>query len=292
MAVSDGLPSFTPSDLNLIHRLWLDAIKAVGPHVHHHDVVRAALTQMEQQLKAPARPGARRDSRDAHGRPTSSRRRARTATSRGCATWCATAHAGDLARTPHRARLEDQVVVFRVLPRKDAAAVFEYLSLEAQEALLKAMAQEDVAALLNNMAPDDRTMFLEELPAAATRQLLTLLTPAERAVAVDPARLSRGSVGRLMTPHYVAVREHWTVSEVLDYIRTHGQDSETLNVIYVVDEHGAAHRRHPDPRVPARAARKPRRGSHGSPVRGAESRPTTRRPPSPCSASTTGRRCR
>ena len=34
------------------------------------------------------------------------------------------------------------------------------------------MAQEDVAALLNDMAPDDRTMFLEELPAAATRQLL------------------------------------------------------------------------------------------------------------------------
>ena len=46
------------------------------------------------------------------------------------------------------------------------------------------------------------------------------------------------SVGRLMTPHYVAVREDWTVREVLDYIRAHGQDSETLNVIYVVDEQG------------------------------------------------------
>ena len=44
-----------------------------------------------------------------------------------------------------------------MLPRKDAAAVFEYLSQDAKEALLKAMAQEDVAALLNNMAPDDRT---------------------------------------------------------------------------------------------------------------------------------------
>ena len=74
------------------------------------------------------------------------------------------------------------------------------------------MAQEDVAALLNDMAPDDRTMFLEELPAAATRQLLALLTPEERAVAVDAARLSGGSIGRLMTPHYVAVREDWTVA--------------------------------------------------------------------------------
>jgi magnesium transporter len=41
-----------------------------------------------------------------------------------------------------------------------------------------------------------------------------------------------------MTPHYVAVREQWSVREVLDYVRAHGQDSETLNVIYVIDEKG------------------------------------------------------
>ena len=47
-----------------------------------------------------------------------------------------------------------------------------------------------------------------------------------------------GTVGRLMTPHYIAVREDWTVQQVLDYVREHGQDSETLNVIYVVDDAG------------------------------------------------------
>ena len=54
-----------------------------------------------------------------------------------------------------------------------------------------------------------------------------------------------------MTPHYIAVREDWTVQQVLDYVREHGQDSETLNVIYVVDEQRRADRRHPHPRVPA-----------------------------------------
>jgi magnesium transporter len=112
------------------------------------------------------------------------------------------------------------------------------LSREAQETLLKAMAQEDVAALLNEMAPDDRTRFLEELPAAVTRQLLALLTPAERAVALTLLGYPEKSVGRRMTPHYVATREHWSVREVLDYVRAHGEDSETLNVIYVVDEQG------------------------------------------------------
>jgi magnesium transporter len=147
-------------------------------------------------------------------------------------------HAGDLAAVLTELAIEDQVVVFRVLPRKDAAAVFEYLAHEDQEALLKAMAQEDIAALLNNMAPDDRTMFLEELPATATRQLLSLLTPAERSVAVTLLGYPEDSIGRLMTPEYVGVREHWTVRQVLDYIREHGQDSETLNVVYVVDEQG------------------------------------------------------
>jgi magnesium transporter len=144
----------------------------------------------------------------------------------------------DLAAVLTDLTLEDQVVTFRVLPRKVAAATFEYLSLDAQQALLKAMAQEDVAQLLNNMAPDDRTTFLEELPASATQQLLALLTPEERAIAVTLLGYPENSIGRLMTPDYIAVREEWTVGEVLDYVRAHGHDSETLNVIYVVDQNG------------------------------------------------------
>ena len=106
-----------------------------------------------------------------------------------------------------------------MLPRKDAAAAFEYLTLEQQEALLKAMAQEDVAALLNDMSPDDRTMFLEELPAPVTRQLLALLTPHERAIASSLLGYPEESVGRFMTPEYIAVEEEWTIQQVLDFIR-------------------------------------------------------------------------
>jgi magnesium transporter len=231
-------PSLTPNDLDLIHRVWLDAVKVVGPHVHHHDVVRAALTQMENQLTGPQREDAL----------TVIRNVARPADELAAAVHAGNytrlrdlvrnRHARDLAAILTELGIEDQVIVFRILPRKTAAAVFEYLSRESQETLLKAMAQEDVAALLNNMAPDDRTMFLEELPAAATRQLLALLTPAERAVALTLLGYPEDSVGRLMTPNYVGVREHWTVREVLDHIRAHGQDSETLSVVYVTDEQG------------------------------------------------------
>ena len=116
---------------------------------------------------------------------------------------------------------------------------FEYLDVdvEAQQKLLRGMAHEQVVAILNEMSPDDRTALLEELPSAAARQLIRLLTPEERNIAQALLRLSEGSVGRLMTPDLVAADAGWTV-EVLDYIREHGQDSETLNVIYVVDDRG------------------------------------------------------
>jgi magnesium transporter len=133
---------------------------------------------------------------------------------------------------------EDQVIAFRILPRKPAAAVFEYMSPETQRTLVKAMGKEDVAALLNHMSPDDRTLFLSELPGNVTKQLLLLLTPEERAEAITLLGYDAGTIGRLMTPHYIAVREDWTVQQVLDYVREHGQDSETLNVIYVVDDAG------------------------------------------------------
>ena len=133
---------------------------------------------------------------------------------------------------------DEQVIIFRVLPHALAADVFEYLDIDAQQKLLRAMAHEQVVGILNEMAPDDRTALLEELPSAAARQLIQLLTPEERRVATALLGYPEDSVGRLMTPDFIAVKEDWTVQQVLDYIREHGQDSETLNVIYVVDDRG------------------------------------------------------
>lgn len=134
--------------------------------------------------------------------------------------------------------VENQVIVFRALSRPVAATAFEFIALKDQQRLLKAMAKEEVASILNAMAPDDRTALLDELPAAVTKQLLVLLSPEERAIALKLLGYPEHSIGRLMTPDYIAVREDWTVQQVLDYVRSHGQDSETLSVVYVVDAAG------------------------------------------------------
>jgi magnesium transporter len=133
---------------------------------------------------------------------------------------------------------DEQVIIFRVLPHALAADVFEYLDLDAQQKLLRAMAHEQVVGILNEMAPDDRTALLEELPSAAARQLIRLLTPDERHVATALLGYPEDSVGRLMTPDFIAVYDDWTVQQVLDFVRETGQDSETINVIYVVDDRG------------------------------------------------------
>ena len=91
--------SLTSGDLDLIHRLWLDAVKTVGPHVHHHDVVRAALTQMEQQLTGPQRDEALAAIRDVGTARRGARRGAPRARLRAAAR-----HAAQPARRRRRRR--------------------------------------------------------------------------------------------------------------------------------------------------------------------------------------------
>ncbi|MBE0545521.1 MAG: magnesium transporter [Verrucomicrobia bacterium] len=130
---------------------------------------------------------------------------------------------------------EDRAVLLRLLPQQLAADVFEQLGVEVQERLLHALGNEQVAHILNEMEPDDRTALLEELPAAATQKLLNLLSPEERKIAVTLLGYPEDSIGRRMTPEYVAVKQDWTVAEVLAHLRQVGQQRETLNQLFVVD---------------------------------------------------------
>lgn len=132
----------------------------------------------------------------------------------------------------------EQAILFRILPKETARETFEFLEVEEQIDLMKAMANEEVSDILNDMSPDDRTALLEELPASVTKRLLNLLSSEERAVAKSLLGYPEYSIGRLMTPDYLAINKEWTVKEVLDYIRKNGEDSETINIVYIIDEKG------------------------------------------------------
>jgi magnesium transporter len=146
--------------------------------------------------------------------------------------------APDLAELLAELDVGERIRIFHLLGAERAAEAFCYLDLSDQREVLDSLSPAEAAAILNAMAPDDRTALLGELPSAQTRGLIELLEPGERAVARALLEYPEDSVGRLMTPDYVVVHKDWTIRRVLDHVRVHGRDSETLNVIYVVDGDG------------------------------------------------------
>jgi magnesium transporter len=135
-------------------------------------------------------------------------------------------------------RREDASSIMGMLSIHRAASTFKILELGIQKDIIHEMHPLKTAALLNELPADDRTSFLEELSPKAVRELIKLLNPEERKITLSLLGYPEGSVGRLMTPDYIAVQADWTIAEVLEHIREVGQESETIDVIYVINDQG------------------------------------------------------
>ncbi|WP_165223018.1 magnesium transporter [Aquisphaera insulae] len=144
-------------------------------------------------------------------------------------------HPAELGTVVEQLEPAEQVHMLRLLEPGLAADTFAYLDRDTQIAVLESVSRAEAAWILNTMPADDRTAFLEDLPAEQSERWIGLLDPVERQVARSLLTYEEDSVGRLMTPDYLAVSKEWTIAHVLDFVRAHGRDSETLNVIYVVD---------------------------------------------------------
>src|SRR5688572_33448565 len=119
-----------------------------------------------------------------------------------------------------------------------AASVFKILDLSNQKRIIHDLPANTTASLLNELPADDRTDFLEELPSNVVRELIKLLDPEERKITLSLLGYPENSIGRLMTPDYVYVYPGNTIEEVFTTIRKYGKDSETINVIYVINDKG------------------------------------------------------
>lgn len=143
----------------------------------------------------------------------------------------------DIAELIHEDPDEADVIINNLSITR-AAAAFRILDFPLQEDVIRTLSAAKIAELMNELPADDRTAFLQELPSEAVKELIKLLDPEERRITLSLLGYKENSVGRIMTPDYIAVREEWTVKRVLDYIREYGKDSETIDVIYVIDEKG------------------------------------------------------
>src|SRR5690554_5829994 len=129
-------------------------------------------------------------------------------------------------------------ILFRFLPREKAKYVFQELDPNKQRRIIDGLAQHAtlLTNLMNDIEPDDRTALFEELTGKVSQQLMQLMSRENMQITTQLLGYPEESIGRLMTPKYVAVKSHFTVKETLQHIRRFGNDSETLGVVYLVDK--------------------------------------------------------
>jgi magnesium transporter len=147
-------------------------------------------------------------------------------------------HYSDIAEMLTELPQKERAIVFRLLDRERASEAFGYLPPSQQQELIRSLSAGETKLMLDLMRPDDRTRFFGEMPAEVTRKLLEELSPEELKESRELLGYPPESVGRYMTPHYVAISPEMTAGEALDHIRNVGRHSETLNVVYILDANG------------------------------------------------------
>lgn len=131
---------------------------------------------------------------------------------------------------------ESQIISHLSIHR--AASVFKILESAEQKRIIEDLPPFKSAELLNELPADDRVAFLEALPNSVVREMIKTLDPEERKITLELLGYPENSVGRIMTPEYVYVYEYNTVKEVIETIRRFGTNSETIDVIYVINYKG------------------------------------------------------
>ncbi len=144
----------------------------------------------------------------------------------------------ELAEMINDSKHIDFFKLFQVLDAEKAIKTFENLDFNIQIELLGSFSVEQLKSTLNQISPDDRTALFEKLSEETLLNYLSLLSDEERKTAKELLQYPEDSIGRLMTPDYISVKEDWTVQQVLDYIRKTGSNSETISNIYVTDPKG------------------------------------------------------
>lgn len=144
----------------------------------------------------------------------------------------------DIAEAMSQVAIEDQLRLFRTLPEERHTDTFSYLGITHQRELLDALTNNEARRILHELLPDDRTAFLESLSPDELESQLKLLAPEDLKQSLKLLGYPEESIGRLMTPRFVAVRPNWTVARALDHIRHEANRGETVSFVFVTDDRG------------------------------------------------------
>ncbi|MCL2493677.1 MAG: magnesium transporter [Clostridiales bacterium] len=132
--------------------------------------------------------------------------------------------------------IEMAIILFRMLPKDEAAEVFSRLSSADQTAIIERITDHEIKTIIDEMDFDDMIDALEELPANIVDKILEKATKEERKLINTFLNYPDDSAGSLMTPDYISLQQEWTVGDALAYIKRVGMDKETIYTCYVKDK--------------------------------------------------------
>ena len=125
-------------------------------------------------------------------------------------------------------------VMFRLLPKEQAAETFVEMEPEAQQLLIQGFSDNELREVLDELYVDDAADLVEEMPANVVRRILAQADPEMRSSINQILRYPENSAGALMTMEYVSLRPDMTVEESILRIRRQGVDKETIYTCYVL----------------------------------------------------------
>ncbi|MBR3620113.1 MAG: magnesium transporter, partial [Clostridia bacterium] len=141
----------------------------------------------------------------------------------------------DIAQTISEADPENQVKIFRLLPKDSSADVFSYLDSETQETVINSITNIEVHNLVEDMFIDDAVDFLEEVPANVVTRVLAQTSRETRDTINKFLRYPEDSAGSIMTVEMAAFPEDFTVDEAIDELRRTAQDKESIETCVCTD---------------------------------------------------------
>ena len=145
-------------------------------------------------------------------------------------------HPADVAQMFEDMDKREISLLFRLMPKEQAAETFVELEADNQEALIKAFSDNELKEVLDELYLDDAVDIVEEMPANVVRRILQNTDEATRKMINQILKYPKDSAGSIMTIEYVNLKENMTVADAFQTIRRTGIDKETIYSCYVTDQ--------------------------------------------------------
>ena len=124
-------------------------------------------------------------------------------------------------------------LLFRLLPKEQAAEAFVEMDLDLQEHLIHGFSDNELKEIVDELYLDDTVDMVEELPANVVKRILAQANPETRQLINEMLQYPEDSAGSVMTTEYVDLSADMTVPDAIKHIKRTGVDKETINVCYV-----------------------------------------------------------